>query len=90
MGGTHPRPPAPPPPLDPPDLPFCARTVLRHDYSTWLLVVTLFTALHVASVGSGRDRWEPAWGIAFLLSVGIAIAVKVVKYRTRWLHVPGR
>ena len=75
----------------PPLLPGDARTVVRREYSTWLAFVVVLIVMHSAS---GHPDSLTAALLDALPPIGLAMVcagvVKLVKYRTRWLHVEGR
>ncbi len=75
----------------PPSLPFELRSALRREYSTWLafvlVLVVVRSASHTYESLTARLADAAPWTLAALAS---ATLVKIVKYRTRWLHVDGR
>jgi len=76
----------------PPDFPFSLRTVLRREYPGWWALVASFTVLHVAGavVRTGRPTLTPGWGAAFAATTVVCYALRLLKRRTRLLHVEGR
>lgn len=76
----------------PPAFPFSWRTVLRREYPGWWALVASFTAVLFAGdfVRTGRPALAPGWGAAFVGTTLVCSALRLVKRRTRLLHVDGR
>jgi protein-S-isoprenylcysteine O-methyltransferase Ste14 len=75
-----------------PGVRFCFQTVLRREHSSLLALMASLTALEVASdhAYTGRLNVDPVWGSALAATLVLCLAVRVVKHRTRLLHVEGR
>lgn len=71
---------------------FCLLTVLRREHSSLLALMASLTVLEVASehAYTGRVVVDPVWGTALAATLVLCLAVRVVKHRTRLLHVEGR
>ena len=76
----------------PPAVPFSVRTVLRREYPGWWALVASFTVVHFAGdlVRTGRPGLAPGWGAAFVGTTIVCSALRLLKRRTRLLHVEGR
>ena len=76
----------------PPDLPFCYRTALKKEYQTFFYTVLVFTAIEFIGdfLVEGRIVLEPVWLIIFGLSLFFFLGVRILRKKTRLLHVPGR
>jgi len=66
--------------------------VLRREHSSLLALMASLTVLEVASehAYTGRLVVDPVWGTALAATLVLCLAVRVVKHRTRLLHVEGR
>jgi protein-S-isoprenylcysteine O-methyltransferase Ste14 len=75
-----------------PEARFCLLTVLRREHSSLLALMASLTVLEVASehAYTGRLVVDPVWGTALAATLVLCLAVRVVKHRTRLLHVEGR
>ncbi|MBM4289909.1 MAG: DUF1295 domain-containing protein [Deltaproteobacteria bacterium] len=75
-----------------PALPFCIRTVLRREYSTYFAIIAVFTALEIiaASLVERRLVIDYLWLGLFLVSLTFYLVVRFIKKRTDWLKVSGR
>jgi len=75
-----------------PEARFCLLTVLRREHSSLLALMASLTVLEVASehAYTGRVVVDPVWGTALAATLVLCLAVRVVKHRTRLLHVEGR
>ncbi len=71
---------------------FSLLTVLRREHSTLLALIASLTALEVATdYGStGRLVLDPLWGAALAATLVLCLSLRLVKHRTRLLHVEGR
>lgn len=71
---------------------FCFLTVLRREHSSLLALMASLTVLEVASdhAYTGRLIVDPVWGTALVATLVLCLAVRLVKHRTRLLHVEGR
>lgn len=76
----------------PPDLPFSYRTALKREYQTFFLIAGLFTAIEVIGdvVVQGRFVVDPVWLIIFTLTLLFFVVVRILRKKTKVLHVPGR
>jgi protein-S-isoprenylcysteine O-methyltransferase Ste14 len=76
----------------PPEVGFCALTVLRREPSSLLALVTALTALEIARdhADTGRLTLDPVWGSILAVTLVVCLAARTVKHRTRLLHVEGR
>jgi protein-S-isoprenylcysteine O-methyltransferase Ste14 len=75
-----------------PEFQFCPLTVLRREHSSLLALVASLTALEIAGdhAITGRLMLDPVWGVALATTLLLCLAVRVMKHRTRLLHVEGR
>lgn len=76
----------------PPALPFSARTVLRREYTGVFALVATFTLLELVgdSLTAGRPALALAWMDAFVATAIAYVLLRLLKRRTRLLHVAGR
>jgi protein-S-isoprenylcysteine O-methyltransferase Ste14 len=76
----------------PPDLPFSYRTAVKREYLTLFLVVALFTAIELIGdwVVEGRLVVDPVWLIIFSLALCFFVVVRILRKKTKMLHVLGR
>jgi protein-S-isoprenylcysteine O-methyltransferase Ste14 len=75
-----------------PDVSFCLLTVLRREHSSLLALIASLTALEIATdhAYTGRLVIDPVWGTVFGVTLVLCLGVRVVKHRTRLLHVEDR
>jgi protein-S-isoprenylcysteine O-methyltransferase Ste14 len=75
-----------------PETTFSALTVLRREPSSLLALVTVLTALQIASdhAATGTVTLDPVWGGILGVTLVVCLAARTVKHRTRLLHVEGR
>jgi protein-S-isoprenylcysteine O-methyltransferase Ste14 len=75
-----------------PGVRFCLLTVLRREHSSLLALMASLTVLEVASdyAYTGRLMMDPVWGTALAATLVLCLAVRMVKHRTRLLHVEDR
>jgi protein-S-isoprenylcysteine O-methyltransferase Ste14 len=75
-----------------PGVRFCLLTVLRREHSSFLALMASLTALEIAGdhAYTGRLNVDPVWGTALAATLVLCLAVRVVKHRTRLLHVEDR
>jgi hypothetical protein len=76
----------------PPDLPFCWRTALKREYQTLFHLIVVFTAIEVIgdAVVERGFILEPVWLIIFSLSFFFYVAVRILRKKTKILHIQGR
>jgi protein-S-isoprenylcysteine O-methyltransferase Ste14 len=76
----------------PPSLSCSWRNSIRREYSTFFLIVAMFTAVEVGGdyIVLGRFEFEPLWRAIFFSSAAVYLILHMLKKRTRWLRQPGR
>ena len=76
----------------PPSLGFSARTALRREYSTFFMIICVYTVLGVAGDYEVLHRFnvEPVWRDIFFFSAGLYVLTRFLAKATRVLEVPGR
>lgn len=76
----------------PPELPFSWRNAFRREYSGLFGIVSVFTVLALIkeALVEKEVRLGPGWIILFGLSLGIYLALLLLKKKTRLLEVEGR
>jgi protein-S-isoprenylcysteine O-methyltransferase Ste14 len=76
----------------PPEVGFCALTVLRREPSSLLALVTVLTTVEIARdhAHTGRLALDPLWGSILGVTLVVYLVARTVKHRTRLLHVEGR
>lgn len=75
-----------------PDLCFSLRTVLKRELSSMLGLVSVFAAASVASNYGATRHWrlDPLWGGIFVIGFLLYLLLRLLKRRTKLLHVAGR
>jgi hypothetical protein len=75
-----------------PSLKFSMRSAIRREYTTFFLIICLFTSFKVIadSLAQQRLAFERPWPVIFSASLVAYLLVRVVKKRTFVLDVPGR
>lgn len=76
----------------PPSLGFSARTALRREYSTFFMIICVYTVIEVAGDYEVLHRFyfEPLWRDIFFFSTGLYVVTRLVAKTTRLLEAPGR
>ena len=76
----------------PPDLPFSFRTAVKREYQTLFLVVAAFTAIEIIGDAKVQGRWvvDPVWLIIFSVTLVFFLVVRILRKKTKALHVQGR
>ncbi len=71
---------------------FSPLTVLRREHASLLALVASLTALDAVSdhATTGRLELDPLWGAALGVTLVLCLTIRLVKHRTRLLHVEGR
>ena len=75
-----------------PRVPFSLRVALAREYSGLFGLVAALTAEEILWERAGEGRWEfpPAWVAFFLSSAALCFTLRILRKRTRLLHVEGR
>jgi protein-S-isoprenylcysteine O-methyltransferase Ste14 len=76
----------------PPSLRFSVRSAIRREYTTYFMIIGVFTAIEVAGdyVVTKRFEFEPLWQVIFAASAVFYLGVRFIKKRTSWLDVAER
>jgi protein-S-isoprenylcysteine O-methyltransferase Ste14 len=75
-----------------PTISFSFRTAIRREYSGFFAIIATFTGLDIISeiYLHGRIHLDPMWLKIFAVGLIIYLTLRVLKKRTRILHVEGR
>lgn len=75
-----------------PQLPFSFRTVLKREYLDFFGVIVAFSLLEFVgdAVVAGRFMLDWMWLIIFMVSLIIFLTLRILRKKTRILHVDGR
>jgi protein-S-isoprenylcysteine O-methyltransferase Ste14 len=76
----------------PPELPFCWKTVIGKEYATLFAIIGTFTLLDIVSevYQSGAIVFDLMWGLLFSGSLIMYVAIRILKKYTTFLKVCGR
>jgi len=75
-----------------PQLPFSFRTVLKREYLTFFGIVSAFALLEIVGdwVVEGNLELDWMWLIIFTVSLAIFLTIRILRKKTKILHVHGR
>ncbi|MFB0508333.1 MAG: isoprenylcysteine carboxylmethyltransferase family protein [Thermodesulfobacteriota bacterium] len=75
-----------------PQLSFSFRTVLKREYLTFFGIISAFALLEVVGdwVVEGRFELDWMWLIIFTVSLAIFLTIRILRKKTKILHVHGR
>ena len=75
-----------------PRVPFSIRVAMAREYSGLFGLVAALTAEEILWERAGEGRWEfpPLWVALFLTSATLCFTLRLLRKRTRLLHVEGR
>jgi hypothetical protein len=76
----------------PPDLPFCWRTALKREYQTLFHLVIVFAAIEMIedTIVERRIVVEPFWLVMLSSTLIFYTAVRILRKKTKLLHIQGR
>jgi len=77
---------------EPPNLPFSFRHIPKREYSAFFAMIASFTVLEFAAdcIVTGKPTIDKVWLCLFLVGLGAYLTLRMLKKRTRILHLEGR
>jgi protein-S-isoprenylcysteine O-methyltransferase Ste14 len=75
-----------------PPLPFSFKNVLKREYSGLFAVIASFTVLEIIGdiIAEGKFELDIMWMIVFFVALIISIILRILKKKTKFLHIDGR